>query len=203
MKTKLSTCILNVIVLKVVLFFSMPAQVWAHGGHDHTAEAAPSISKNSPYTKTYLSSDQVEMVAMARGPGLWLYVDEFATNNPITKATIGVESEGHSLMAKQANADGVYQFDAPWLLKSGKYDLIITVQSDTINDMVVGSLGVQAQEENVAVNYWVNIQQWLYWIIGLIVINLAFLFFRNFLNKRKKISKYEKNLKSVSRDHAA
>jgi hypothetical protein len=181
----------------------MPAQIWAHGGHDHAAEAVPSSSKNSPYTKTYLSSDQVEMVAMARGPGLWLYVDEFATNNPITNATISVESEGHSLMAKQANADGVYQFDAPWLLKSGKYDLIITIQSDTINDMVVGSLGVSGQEEDVAVTIWGKIPQWSYLIFGLIVFNLVFLFYKYFLNKRKKISKYEKNLKSVSRDHAA
>lgn len=94
----------------------------AHEGHDHGDEA-PQVSAVLP--RGSAASGDFELVAILRGHTLAIYVDRFATNEPVDTAKVEVETpEG----PKEAVAEeGVYRLAAPWAEKGGHFDLIVTV----------------------------------------------------------------------------
>jgi cobalt-zinc-cadmium efflux system membrane fusion protein len=95
----------------------------AHEGHDH--EEQPPVSAGA-LPRGEADSSAFEIVAIVRGENLEIYLDRFATNEPVTGATIEVESPGGPVRAAEG-ADGTYRVAAPWLAKSGRTDLIFTV----------------------------------------------------------------------------
>ena len=91
--------------------FAAIAPASAHEGHNH--EEPPPVSVGAlPRGET--DSSAFELVAIARGESLDIYLDRFATNEPVTGATIEVESPGGPVKAKEG-ADGTYRVSAPWL----------------------------------------------------------------------------------------
>ncbi|MCK1513319.1 efflux RND transporter periplasmic adaptor subunit [Bradyrhizobium sp. 190] len=95
----------------------------AHEGHDHGEQ--PPVSAGA-LPRGEADSDAFEIVAIVRGENLEIYLDRFATNEPVTGATLEVESPGGPVKAAAA-ADGTYRVAAPWLAKNGRADLIFTV----------------------------------------------------------------------------
>src|SRR5688572_18559917 len=80
----------------------------AHEGHDHADKPAPAAASGARAEST---SSAFELVAIARGTSLELYLDAFATNAPVTGASIDVETpDGPS--AAVAQPDQVYRLDA-------------------------------------------------------------------------------------------
>ena len=61
----------------------------AHEGHDH--EEQPPVSAGA-LPRGEADFDAFEIVAIVRGENLEIYLDRFATNEPVTGATIEVES---------------------------------------------------------------------------------------------------------------
>ena len=96
----------------------------AHEGHDH--QPAPAQIPASVGPRGEASSDAFELVAIARGTELLIYLDRFATNGPIEGATIDVETPQGPLTAT-AHAGEAYRLKAPWLATPGAFDLIFTV----------------------------------------------------------------------------
>ena len=87
------------------------APVSAHEGHDH-GEQQPVSAGALPRGEA--DSNSFEIVAIVRGENLEIYLDRFATNEPVMGATLEVESPGGPVKAA-ANADGTYRVAAPWL----------------------------------------------------------------------------------------
>ena len=81
------------------------------------------------------ASDAFEIVAIARGENLEIYLDRFATNEPVIGATIEVETPSGSVKAAEG-ADGTYRLAAPWLAKSEHTDLIFTVTAGDTTDIL-------------------------------------------------------------------
>ncbi len=106
--------------------------VSAHEGHDHGAPATRPIANASP--RAEVTSDALELVAIAQGSKLLITLDRFTTNEPIEGATIEVETPTGPVAAV-ANS-GVYRIDAPWLAKPGRLDLIFTVTAEGIADVL-------------------------------------------------------------------
>ena len=104
----------------------------AHEGHDHGEQ--PPVSAGA-LPRGEADSDAFEIVAIVRGENLEIYLDRFATNEPVTGATIEVESPGGPVKAA-AGADGTYRVAAPWLAKSGRTDLIFTVTAGDTTDIL-------------------------------------------------------------------
>ena len=104
----------------------------AHEGHDHE-EQQPVSAGALPRGKA--DSDAFEIVAIVRGENLEIYLDRFATNEPVTGATLEVESPDGPVKAA-ASADGTYRVAAPWLAKSGRRDLIFTVTAGDTTDIL-------------------------------------------------------------------
>ena len=115
------------------------AEVSGHEGHDHGAPAA-SISV-AAMPRAEAASDLFELVAVSRGGELILYVDRFASNEPVSGAEIQIETPAGSIEAR-ARPDGTYVVAAPWSATPGRYDLIFTVSENATADVLPVSLEI-------------------------------------------------------------
>lgn len=111
--------------------------VLAHEGHDH-ADQPPPISANV-LARTEAVSDALELVAVAAGGDLLIYLDRFATNEPVEGAAIEVETPEGSARAVAHSGDA-YRLPAPWLAKPGRFDLIFTVSVGDLIEVLPGTL---------------------------------------------------------------
>ena len=87
----------------------------AHEGHDHGAPPPPVTDTIAP--RIDASSNDFEIVAIARGDRLWL-------------------------LKAVPDREGAYEVAAPWLLRPGTYDLAITVQASGLVDVLTATLTV-------------------------------------------------------------
>ncbi|MFZ5690847.1 MAG: efflux RND transporter periplasmic adaptor subunit [Pseudomonadota bacterium] len=111
----------------------------AHEGHDHGPAAPAAPATVAPRGEAH--SERFEVVAVAQGKTLTLYLDDFKTNAPIEGADIEVEIPSGPASAK-ALGNGVYSLDAPFLQKGGHIDLIVTVNAGGEPDILPVSFDV-------------------------------------------------------------
>jgi len=124
-------------MMLAAVFGALPAV--AHEGHDHGAPPPPVSVTIAP--RADASSADFELVAIARGAKLRIYVDTFRGNEPVQGADIEVDGPGGTNKAT-AMPDGAYTLDAPWLARPGRYDLAFTVQTGDAIDILTATLTV-------------------------------------------------------------
>ncbi|MBR1148705.1 efflux RND transporter periplasmic adaptor subunit [Bradyrhizobium sp. AUGA SZCCT0431] len=110
-----------------VLILLAAGPVMAHDGHDHGAPAPAPISSIAPRAEA--ASEAHELVAIVRDGVLAIYLDRFATNEPVDGAGIEIETPAGPRKA-EAKPGEPYRLDAPWSSKPGAYDLIFTIAKD-------------------------------------------------------------------------
>lgn len=134
--------ILSRLFLAAALLLVLPAH--AHEGHDH-GTPEPKASAPSPTAVPTLESDgsDVQLVALAQGGAITLFIDRLADNSPVTGAAVTLSVDGGKEVDVPAAPDGTYRAPAPWAMP-GDHALTITVTGDGIADMLVGSLTVPA-----------------------------------------------------------
>jgi hypothetical protein len=115
------------------------APVAAHEGHDHGAPPPPVSTTIAP--RADASSNDFELVAIARGDQMRLYIDRFRTNEPVNGATVEVDTPAGTLKAAP-DGDGVYVVAAPFLTQPGAHDLAITIQSDALVDVLTATITI-------------------------------------------------------------
>lgn len=127
-------------VATCLLCFMLPAgPAVAHEGHDHGAPPPPVTNTIAP--RIDASSNDFEIVAIARGDRLRLYLDTFRTNEPVRDAEIQIDTAAGTLKAVP-DREGAYEVAAPWLLRPGTYDLAITVQASGLVDVLTATLAI-------------------------------------------------------------
>src|SRR5262245_38848363 len=124
--------------LAVAALLASLGAVPAHEGHDH-GPAAPAARVDAP-PRGEAVSDAFGLVAVAQGETLVLYLDRFASNEPVQGATLTVEARGGSVEAEAAGS--TYRIKAPWLAKPGHTDLIVTVTAGDLTDILPVSIDV-------------------------------------------------------------
>ena len=107
----------------------------AHEGHDAVPTVGASIAARGES-----ASDTFEIVAVAEGTVLAVYLERFATNEPIDDAAIEVETPDGPVTANGHTGDA-YRIPAPWLAKPGRYDLIFTVTVGSNTEVLPATLG--------------------------------------------------------------
>ena len=121
----------------------LPSLLFAGGGDDHShgdTKASPVAAAAQPL-RVEAVSELFELVGELAGDKLVIHLDRFATNEPVTGATISVE--GGPLKATAAvEREGVYTVSAPGLAAPGTHSLIFTVQAGQISDLLTGDLVV-------------------------------------------------------------
>lgn len=121
----------------------LPSLLFAGGGDDHShgdAKPAPVAASAQPL-RVEAVSELFELVAELVGDRLVIHLDRFATNEPVTGATVTVE--GGPLKATAAiEREGVYTVSAPGLAAPGTHPLVFTVQAGQTSDLLTGDLVV-------------------------------------------------------------
>ncbi len=109
----------------------------AHAGHDDAEQPAAS-GPSAPRTEA--SSPDFEIVAVATDHRLKIFLDRFATNEPIENASVQVAENGGAEMTADMQEDGTYAIQAPWLDVPGKHDLTFTVVAGDVSDLLTGTI---------------------------------------------------------------
>lgn len=105
----------------------------AHEGHDHGAPPPPVSTTIAP--RADASTADLELVAVARGERLEIFLDSFKGNEPVDGAILEIDGPSGTLTVEPAG-EGTYVADASWLTKPGSYDLAITVMAGEIFDVL-------------------------------------------------------------------
>jgi hypothetical protein len=111
----------------------------AHEGHEHGAPPPPVTATIAP--RVDASSNEFELVAIARGDRLRIYLDRFRTNEPVNGAIIEVDADGATLHAA-SDGEGAYVVAASFVARPGAHDLAITIQAGDLVDVLTATLKV-------------------------------------------------------------
>lgn len=114
----------------------------AHPGH---GDEAPAPVSGVAIPRAEAHSDLFELVATVLGGAGILYLDRFATNEPVTNASIEV-GEGDTTAKATPQPDGTYRLEAPWLTQPGRHELVFTVSAGDDADLLNASLDLPADD---------------------------------------------------------
>src|SRR4249920_3947548 len=111
-----------------------PRPASAHEGHeDNAAMASPPGVSLSP--RLVARSDDFELVGVARGRTLSIYLDRAADNQPVTGAKLDLEVDGQTTSAT-AEPSGIYTLTADWVAQAGHHDVIVTIVAEQGADLL-------------------------------------------------------------------
>lgn len=128
--------------IAAILVFAGPAL--AHEGHDHGAEPAP-VTKVLP--RAQAQSADFELVAVVHADRVLLYLDRFATNEPVTGAKLEADLGSRRLAALE-RGEGAYELALA--AGAGRVDLTVSVEAGDAVDLLPLSLEVPAVAAPVA-----------------------------------------------------
>jgi len=136
-----------------------PAIALADAGHDHGATPTAVSATLAPRIEA--QSESFELLAVLENGKLTLYLDRFATNEPVSNARIEIESGAFKAVA-QPGADGVYTAPGEAFAKPGPYPLVFTIQAADGADLLNGTLTVpQPAGPSAHGHDWT---EWLVWL---------------------------------------
>ena len=140
--------------LTASLLALMPLTTWAgpgaHGPNGEHLDAPKTGQANAMQASLQIEakSDLFELVATLGGGELSIFIDRFATNEPVLQAQVEVESGELKAQAKFQAGRGHYAIDDPAMLKKlstpGEHPLVITVLAGKDSDLLDAVLRVPA-----------------------------------------------------------
>ena len=169
-----------------LMFLVWPAIALADAGHDHGA--APSAVSATLAPRIEAQSESFELLAVLESGKLTLYLDRFATNEPVSNARIEIESGAFKAVA-QPDADGAYTAPGEAFAKPGQYPLVFTIQAADGSDLLNGTLTVpQPAGQSTHGHGWT---EWLIWISSgvVVVFGAAWLLLRRRRTSRAAIAR--------------
>ena len=114
---------------------------FAGPGHDHGDEA-PAVAETQGSPRFEAHSDLFEAVGVLEGDHLSVFVDRFADNAPVLKATVELESGDIKAVGEFHEEHGDYSFAAASFNKPGSYPITLTITSGDEVDVLAGNLVV-------------------------------------------------------------
>jgi RND family efflux transporter MFP subunit len=116
----------------------------AHEGHDHGEERPAAGAPASP--RVVATSEKYQLVGIAEGEVLVIYLDRAEDNAPVTAATLEVSLDGDAVPVEAQQAAGTYEITAPRLRKPGPVEVLVTIAEGNVQDLLVGTLVIPARE---------------------------------------------------------
>jgi len=171
--------------LLLATVIALPA--WAGGdssdGHTHAAPEPIPVVTLSP--RAAAATEDFEVVAAIEGKKLLVYLDRFASNEPVTKAVVEVEGGGLKGVAGEI-APGTYALDVATAMSPGKHPLTIAIEAGDTTDLLTATLDISpaaAGEEHV--HGWSERIVWI--VAGLLLLAAGALLAMRRRNKSKGI----------------
>lgn len=127
----------------------------AHGPNGEHLDAKPSgTAAVSSAPRLDAKSELFELVARLDGGEFSILIDRFASNEPVLKADVEVESGSLKAKAKFHEDLGDYAVDDPAMLKllsaPGEHPVVITILAGADSDLLDGVLNVGAGQKQEA-----------------------------------------------------
>lgn len=121
----------------------------AHEGHDHTTPPAVAMpAASSPRISAH--SELYELVGVLRGDRLVLFLDRYASNEPVTDAKIVVTIGGDEEVSAEPASDGDYSVASPRFAGQGPVELVFAVSAPSGDDLLIGTLELPSRAPPVA-----------------------------------------------------
>ena len=131
-----------------------PLAGWAHGDDDHGDAPTPLPAPTSAPRAEAQTTD-FELVVAPQGPSLLLFLDRFASNEPVSDAEVTVQSKDLQATAVKV-APGTYRVTGePWT-RPGTHALTISVQTPEASDLLSVTLDIPAPAAEKADKTWAN-----------------------------------------------
>ena len=130
-----------------ILYFSLalvatPIAGFAHGDEDHGDTPAPLPTATSA-PRAQAQTGDFELVVEQQGPSLLLFLDRFASNEPVTDAQLEVQSSDLQATATQVGP-GTYRVTGDAWARPGTHALTISVQTPDTADLLSATLDIPA-----------------------------------------------------------
>lgn len=117
----------------------------AHEGHDHGAPPPAAVTTSNP--RVAAQSDTYELVGILRGDRLSVYLDRFATNEPVTDAKLAVTVGGDEEATATAAGDGTYSVASSRFGGAGPLELVFAISAPAGDDLLIGTLQLPGQNQ--------------------------------------------------------
>lgn len=143
------------------LALSAATSALGHDGEDHGA-VPPPVTRNVEPRAT-AATDEFEVVASLEGNQLVVYVDRFASNEPVAQARVEIESAGLRGVASEI-APGTYVLELATPLPPARQALTIIVETGDSVDLLTATLEIaDAMNSTVHTHGW---SEWLAWLLS-------------------------------------
>lgn len=158
------TGIRTILLSACIALSVLPIAGHAHEGHDDEASPASGLpGVNGPRVEA--QSDLFEIVGVVERDAMKIFLDRYATNEPVVDAKIDIEA-GSLKGSAQANPDGTYTFKNPALTQPGQLPVTFTIVAGGESDLLAGDLVIADRDAAAA---HANADPWWkrwWWVAG-------------------------------------
>jgi hypothetical protein len=119
-----------------------PGLAATSGGRDVNFGKAPA--------RVTAQGNSFELVGVAYGDGLTIYLDRRADNEPVVGAKLNVDWGDGKAVEATPLGDGVYGVTGKWISRPGRYNLVFTLRTDQGPDRLAGTLDITAPAATAA-----------------------------------------------------
>jgi cobalt-zinc-cadmium efflux system membrane fusion protein len=128
------------------VFLSLSTPLAHEGGHEDD-DATRSALSSSTYPRVTAQSELYELVGIVRGERLSIYLDHFATNEPVVDAKVKVAIGDTEPVDAERTENGVYTISLPRLARTGSVEVVFNVTAASGDDLLVGGLTLRRDTE--------------------------------------------------------
>ena len=151
--------------LTCIALFAAAFAAFGHGGEDHGAPP-PAIGQDVA-PRAAAATEDFEVVAALEGRHLVVYVDRFASNEPVANAKVEVDGAGLKGLAAEA-APGTYVMDLAATLPPAKHALTISIEAADSADLLTATLDTSLATPGTAhVHGW---SEWIVWTVAVLLL---------------------------------
>jgi hypothetical protein len=129
----------HALALSTLLLLGTPA--FAGPGHDHDHDRSASASAAAASPRFAAQSDLFEIVGIARNQTLTLYLDRYASNEPVAGAKIEYELNGRAGVAA-STPEGTYTLALDEIKTPAELALTFTITAGNEVDLLAGNLSL-------------------------------------------------------------
>ena len=131
------------------------APALADAGHDHDHGEAPAAVAGPALPRFTAVSEAFELVGVLDGKRLTLYLDRFADNSPVPKATLELDIGGTTVKA-EPHGEGEFEVQLADAPAPGVLPVTATVIAGNETDLLAGELDIHADahEDAAAPRNW-------------------------------------------------
>src|SRR5262249_38964688 len=161
------------------IFLSLSTPFAHEGGHEDN-DATRSALSSSTYPRVTAHSELYGLVGIVRGERLSIYLDHFATNEPVVDAKVKVAIADTEPVDAERSENGVYTISFPRLARTGSVEIVFNVTGASGDDLLAGGLTLRSDTEPSAAGSSIrNPSLWIAsvrWPIGhpIVLIVIAF-----------------------------